>query len=342
MLPNSAGMGDSQVRIVRFGGSKCFAGRKSRLKDRLRRDESREVTTTGHATDELVAQHLPLVGYHVSEMLMRVPRTVNRDDLASAGSLALVLAARAYDATTGVPFARYAALRIRGALLDELRSMDWATRGARHRARELTTTTETLAASLGRTPTRDELAAALGTDVAGVDQARDDAARRVLSLDATVHPLAELVADRGPSPEEALLTSERLQYLRAGVSTLPDRLRHVVEELFVKDRPVAELAAELGVTQSRVSQLRTEALTLLRDGLNASLDPDLVPAADRPDGVAERRRRTYFAAVAARAAMGSSSLDYAAADAGVVPTQRSASDSAQGSDADHGVLFATA
>lgn len=315
---------------------------KTQLKDRLRGDETKEVTTTGHATDELVAQHLPLVGYHVSEMLMRVPRTVNRDDLASAGSLALVLAARAYDATTGVPFARYAALRIRGALLDELRSMDWATRGARHRARELTTTTETLAASLGRTPTRDELATALGTDVAGVDQARDDAARRVLSLDATVHPLAELVADRGPSPEEALLATERLQYLRAGVSTLPDRLRHVIEELFLKDRPVAELAAELGVTQSRVSQLRTEALTLLRDGLNASLDPDLVPEADRPDGVAERRRQTYFAAVAARAAMGTSSIDYASAGAGVIPTQRAASVADQGSDADHGVFFATA
>ena len=314
----------------------------TRLKPGLRGDDSTDVTTTGHATDELVAQHLPLVGYHVSEMLMRVPRTVNRDDLASAGSLALVLAARAYDPTTGVPFARYAALRIRGALLDELRSMDWATRGARHRARELTTTTETLAASLGRTPTRDELATALGTDVAGVDQARDDAARRVLSLDATVHPLAELVADRGPSPEESLLANERLQYLRAGVSTLPDRLRHVIEELFLKDRPVAELAAELGVTQSRVSQLRTEALTLLRDGLNASLDPDLVPEADRPDGVAERRRQTYFAAVAARAAMGTSSIDYASAGAGVIPTQRAASIADQGSDAGRGILFATA
>ncbi|MBN9375690.1 MAG: flagellar biosynthesis protein FliA, partial [Cellulomonas sp.] len=81
------------------------------------------------------------------------------------------------------------------------------------------------------------------------------------------------------------------------------RLRVVVVGLYLQDRTIADLAAELGVTESRISQLRTEALGLLRDGMNASLDPDLVPAAQRPQGVAERRRRAYFAAVAARAAM---------------------------------------
>src|SRR5690606_4815939 len=112
--------------------------------------------------------------------------------------------------------------------------------------------------------------------------------------------IAETVVATNIGPEENLLASERLQYLAAGVSALPDRLRHVVEQLFFHDRPVAELAEELGVTQSRISQLRTEALGLLRDGINASLDPDLVPEAERPNGVAERRRRAYFAQVAAR------------------------------------------
>ena len=89
------------------------------------------------AVNDLVTANLPLVGYHVSELLGRVPSYVSRDDLASAGSLALVLAAQAYDADTGVPFARYAALRIRGALVDELRSLDWASRSVRRRARQL-------------------------------------------------------------------------------------------------------------------------------------------------------------------------------------------------------------
>jgi RNA polymerase sigma factor for flagellar operon FliA len=270
------------------------------------------------AVDDLVVAHMPLVGYHVSEVLSRVPATVSREDLVSAGHLALVLAARAYDADTGVPFARYAALRIRGALIDELRSMDWASRGARHRARELSAASDRLTAALGRTPSREELAQALGTDLAAVDQARQDAERRVLSIDATVHPVAELVRDEAPGPEESVLTGERLRYLRAAVETLPDRLRTVIEGLFLQDRSVAELADELGVTQSRISQLRTEGLALMRDGLNASLDPDLVPVAERPDGVAERRRRTYFAAVASRAAMTAAS--HQAEVARAVPT----------------------
>lgn len=272
------------------------------------------------ATDELVTTHLPLVGYAVSEMLHRVPPTVSRDELASAGSLALVLAAQAYDPETGVPFARYASLRIKGALVDELRSMDWASRGARQRVRELAATSERLTSVLKRKPTREELAHAMGVDIRAVDDATRDAERRVLSMDATEGAVADLVVDRELTPEESVLADERHRWLRAAVVTLPDRLRTVIEGLFLQDRSVADLAAELGVTQSRISQLRTEALGLLRDGMNAGLDPDLVPAPERADGVAERRRQSYFAAVAARAALVTS---IPTADRlSVVPSQR--------------------
>lgn len=87
--------------------------------------------------NELIEKNLPLVGYQVAELLRRVPSFVQREDLASAGSLALVQAANSYDPKTGVPFHRYAVYRIRGAMLDELRSMDWATRGARQRTKQL-------------------------------------------------------------------------------------------------------------------------------------------------------------------------------------------------------------
>ncbi|HEY0118559.1 MAG TPA: sigma-70 family RNA polymerase sigma factor [Cellulomonas sp.] len=253
--------------------------------------------------EDLVLGHLALVGYHVNEVLHRVPPSVSRDDLASAGSLALVLAAQSYDASSGVPFARYAALRIKGMILDELRAMDWASRGARRRAREYATASEQLRASMGRQPTREELASALGTDVSGVDEARLDAERRVLRLDAPGSVLADVVPDPAATPEDELLSNERVHWLRAAVTTLPERLRFVIVGLYLEDRSIASMAAELSVTESRISQLRTEALGLLRDGMNASLDPGLVPAAQHPGGVAERRRRAYFAAVAARAAM---------------------------------------
>lgn len=264
---------------------------------------------------DLVVEHLPLVGYNVSEVLHRVPPTVTRDELASAGALALVLAARAYDASTGVPFARYASLRIKGAILDELRSMDWASRGARRRSRELEAANERLRTALGRTPTRTELAETLGVEVAAVDAARADAERRVLSLDVPDSQVAATIRDDALTPEEHLLGGERVHWLRAAVTELPERLRVVIAGLYLEDRSIADLAADLGVTQSRISQLRTEGLGLLRDGLNTAFDPDLVVAPARPDGVAERRRQAYYASVAARAAL-----------TNVVPTQRPAAE----------------
>lgn len=251
----------------------------------------------------LVTENLPLVGYHVSEMLMRVPSHVSRDDLASAGALALVQAARAYDATTGVPFNRYAAIRIKGAMVDELRSMDWVSRGARQRARKLTSVADELTADLGRAPTRDEIALALGVDVSEVDTAREAAATRVLSLEGYDGALAEVLPAREVGPEESVILSERLTYLQAAVATLPERLRTVVEQVFFHDRTVTDIAKDMGVTQSRVSQLRAEAMVLLRDGMNTHLDPAQVPAAAQPDGVAQRRRESYFAAIAERASL---------------------------------------
>ncbi|GAA2726487.1 sigma-70 family RNA polymerase sigma factor [Cellulomonas aerilata] len=288
------------------------------------------------AVDALVTANLPLVGYHVSELLGRVPAYVSRDDLSSAGSLALVLAAQAYDAETGVPFARYAALRIRGALLDELRSMDWVSRGARQRARRVSTTADEMTSKLGRTPTREELAQAMGSSVADIDAARGDADRRILSIEAFDSAIADTVSEPSMGPEESLLVGEKMQHLHAAVRALPERLRYVVEELFFHDRPVVELAEELGVTQSRISQLRTEALALMKDGMNASLEPSLVPAAERPDGVAERRRKAYFDLVAQQASFLARASTIASTGAGVLPSQRPAGVPAAATRADAG------
>ena len=302
-------------RNGRTGGIRIpAAARVKNFKSAGHPDETPLVSPQTSSTDALVVEHLPLVGYHVNAMLGRVPASVSRAELASAGALALVQAARAYDPETGVPFERYAALRIRGALVDELRGMDWLSRGARRRARQLATVSDELTSHLGRIPTRAELATALGVGEDEVEAARGDAEVKLLSIDGFDTTVSDLVVDSGPGPEASLLANEQLRYLTAGVASLPERLRYVIEELFFHDRPVVELAEELGVTQSRISQLRTEALTLLRDGMNASLDPELVPQAARPDGVAERRRRAYFASVAAKAAN--------AGTAAVVPHQR--------------------
>lgn len=238
-----------------------------------------------------------MVGYHVSEILRRLPTHIDRAELVSAGSEALVRAARAFDPSLGVPFARYAATRIRGALVDELRSMDWISRGARTRVRAYSETVDRLTGVLGRKPSAEDVAQSLGVAVAEVRIAREDAQRRPVSLDAEPG-IYESVGSDSLGPEEQLVMAEKLRYLSAAIDALPDRLREVMVALYREDVPVKDLAEQMGVTQSRISQLRTQALDLMRDGINSALSPELIPPADNAPGVAVRRRLAYYSRVA--------------------------------------------
>ena len=254
--------------------------------------------------EELVRTHLPLVGHLVREVLGRVPAHVNRDDLVSAGMLALAMSAKSYDASRGVPFGRFAAIRIRGALTDELRTMDWASRAVRGKAREIESVRNELAATLGRTPNRDEIAHAMGVGVNELDSVEADVQRAsVLSIQGlTDNDGADLLGDRDAGPEGLLLHREQLGILRDAIAELPERLRVVVEQYFFAQRKMADIAAELGVTESRVSQLRSEALTMLRAGMRAQ-DEDAAPA---PTPITSRRanaQAAYTAAVATRSTL---------------------------------------
>ncbi|WP_250007029.1 sigma-70 family RNA polymerase sigma factor [Actinoplanes sp. M2I2] len=246
--------------------------------------------------EDIVQAHMPLVGHLVREMLARVPAHVNRDDLLSAGYAALVHAARGYDAERGVPFARFAAARVRGALLDELRGLDWASRSVRQRARRADTARQELIAELGRMPTVREVADRLGCSVEDIEHADDDVQRAVVfSLQGFATAGADdMVTEPSAGPEEMLIRRERLGYLLDAIEALPERLRAVVRGYFFDERPMARIAEDLGVTESRVSQLRAEALKLLRDGLNTHLDPAL--AAENPvkPGCVARRRSAYY------------------------------------------------
>lgn len=252
--------------------------------------------------DELITSTMPLVGHIVRETAARLPRQVSRDDLTSAGLVALVKAAHSFDPDRGVPFARYAATRIRGALIDELRSVDWASRSVRRRARDVEQTRHSMAAVLGRVPGNAEIAGALGITVAEIDSNDEDLARaQVLSLQGSPEDaLEELLPADTATPEQIAEHRERLTYVMEAVAELPERLRRVVEGYFLAERPMAELAEELGVSESRISQMRAEALSLMREALHRELDPDLQQAPIKPNGCVARRREAYYAAVAAR------------------------------------------
>jgi RNA polymerase sigma factor for flagellar operon FliA len=260
---------------------------------------------TAREIEDLVRSHLPLVGHLVREMLGRVPAHVSRDDLTSAGMAALVTAAQGFNPERGTPFGRFASSRIRGALLDELRGLDWASRSVRSRARRLETARAELTAALGRTPTAVELASTLGVATDEINSVEEDVQRAVvLSLQGFAAGTAEdLVPEQTAGPEDLLIHRERLGYLTDAIEALPERLRTVVTAYFLDERPMAEIATELGVTESRISQLRAEALILLRDGLNSQLNPELVTKTERPEGCVARRRESYYADIATKSTM---------------------------------------
>jgi RNA polymerase sigma factor for flagellar operon FliA len=201
-----------------------------------------------------------------------------------------------------VPFDRYAAARIQGAVVDELRGFDWATRALRTKAHNLARLTETLTSTLGRIPSEAQLAEAAGLSIQTLGRLRADVHRSVIvGYEATLDTGdAEYLLPPATTnnPEEELLRAERVGFLGIALQALPERLETVIRGCFLAERSVSELAGELGVSTSRVSQLRTEALELLRDGVNAQLDASEVIPRPITSGRQSRRRDAYRAAVA--------------------------------------------
>jgi RNA polymerase sigma factor FliA len=261
--------------------------------------------TSAISEDDLVRDNLNLVHYAVADLAARLPKHVSRDDLISAGMAGLAQAARSFDADRGIRFDRYASGRIRGALLDELRGCDWASRTVRSKARKAADATDALTAKLGRQPTGDELAQHMGVDSREVESNAADVHRAVvlnyesLFTEATAD---DLLASSEPSPEDVIVDRERTAYLFDAVAALPERLRVVVMGYFFEERSMADLGAELGVSESRISQIRGEALALLRDGITAQMDPEDLTPEDEPATAKRipRRRAAYRAAVETR------------------------------------------
>ena len=186
-------------------------------------------------------------------------------------------------------------------MLDELRSGDWASRSVRAAARRTDAAADALTISLGRPPTREELAASLGVPRSELDSLQVDVHRAVMvSIDAETGADGSSLdlPDVGESPERALLRGERARYLHDAIRALPDRLDEVVERNFFGDESLTDIADDLGVTLSRVSQMRARALTLLHAAMSEVWEGRPV-AAD--GGVrARNQQRSYVDRVAGR------------------------------------------
>lgn len=246
-----------------------------------------------------IEANLTLVKHVVFQVAVHFPRHVDREELARAGALGLVEASRRFDASRGVPFERFAAQRIRGAILDAVRAADWAPRSVRLLARRLEATEQQLASELGRVPSMSEMATELGVSMDELTKLQDRLFRSVvLALDHETSDdgdeeltLVDVLEDRtSVEPLEELETRELHSYLRDAVGLLPERQRFVVVGYFLEGRTSEELARFLGVTESRVSQLRSEALRNLKLGIEAQYD---VEDREEPTGRVAKRQAAY-------------------------------------------------
>jgi RNA polymerase sigma factor for flagellar operon FliA len=252
----------------------------------------------------LIEQHLALVEQVVLRVSRSFPRFVDRSELVSAGMLGLVEAAGRYDFDRNIPFAGYAVQRIRGAVLDVARSVDWTPRAVRNLARQAEETSQQLASKLGGRPDDETLAAALDIEPADLRRLRERVNHGVLRALDDRHTLdraddTEGLVDRSqPEPEELLESAELRGYLRSALSTLPERHRIIVVGLYLEDRSFEELAELLAVTPSRISQLRADAVEMLREGIEAQFR---TAGKDRPKGRVQLRQARYAAAISQHA-----------------------------------------
>ncbi|MPZ52323.1 MAG: FliA/WhiG family RNA polymerase sigma factor [Acidimicrobiia bacterium] len=221
------------------------------------------------AREGLVLHYSSLVRFAANRLGATLPDSVDRSDLVGAGLIGLIDAVDRYEGNRGAPFESYALVRIRGAMIDDLRKMDWAPRSVRADSRNIGETMADLQHDLGRAPTDQELADALGMGVADLQRRLGEiSAAGIYALDAPLSPegptLAETVAAT-ENPESTVIEENVRQTALDLISDLPERDRRVIKMYFGESMTLAEIGKVLGVSESRVSQIQTRALLTLRN-----------------------------------------------------------------------------
>lgn len=220
------------------------------------------------ARRELLSRYIGLVHHAAREVAPRVRDAVSLDELFSAGSLGLLQAMEGFDPDRGLAFSTFAMRRIRGAILDELRSRDPLSRADRSQVRRMEAAVAELEQRLGRSPSSGEIAGHLGIDHETVARLRQrTAAVGAVSLEGEPggRTLADRLGDEGDQVIHAELeATERAGALQAALDALPPRERLILARSYFEERPLRQIAKELGVTESRVCQLRAQALARLR------------------------------------------------------------------------------
>ena len=221
--------------------------------------------------EENLKSHMPLVRSVVDRMRASLPPHVDVDDLYSVGLLGLIQALRRFDPTLGVTFASYATMRIRGAVLDELRRVDWMSRSLRVKAKKLTDVIASIEQRFGRPATEAEVAAELGISNEEYAILLDEL--RPLSyveLDTTAGEedetsMHDLVPDENqPTASDQAMKNELIKLVVDRLQKLPEMQRKILAMYYFENMRLAEIAKVFGVTESRICQIHTQAVLSLK------------------------------------------------------------------------------
>ncbi|RKY77671.1 RNA polymerase sigma factor WhiG [candidate division KSB1 bacterium] len=230
--------------------------------------------------EKIMIHYLPIVKYVVGRMIISLPNSVSYDDLVSAGIMGLISAIDRFNPKLGIKFETFVVPRIRGAILDELRSLDWVPRSVRSKAKKVERAIMQVESQLGRTATPEEVAKELNMDIDAYESMLAKVSgHTLLSLDKEFNEYSDHVGSlydmiknsKSENPQEQLEEEELKALLVEFINELPDNEKLVIALYYYEELTLKEIGVVLNISESRVSQIHTKAIKNLRAKLKEYL-----------------------------------------------------------------------
>lgn len=232
------------------------------------------------ARDRLIIQHMRVVKYIAGRMAIHVPSTVDMDDLVGWGVLGLMDAVEKFNHRQNVKFSTYASIRIRGAIIDEIRSLDWAPRSLRSMARKVGAAKDKLRHAQGREPSLEDIGEEIGSSPEQVEDVMMQLqTAQVLSLDdylpsdlsSEARKIDVLPDEDAKTASDVMLGEERIEALVQAILELPDQQQKVLNLYYYEELTLKEIGAVLGVSESRICQVNSTAMKRLRKAMQGDV-----------------------------------------------------------------------
>ena len=244
-----------------------------------------EIEITTENREEVIIQYSPMIKYVANRIAMRLPPHIEVDDLISVGVLGLMDAISKYDSSRGAKFKTYAEFRVRGAILDELRSMDWVPRSIRQKASKVDKVVQGLQAKLRRTPEDEEVAQEMGLSLDQFHETLNETKSiPIFSLEdlgiakesGDQQSLLDCLAGKADAdPQTQVRLVELKEIIAKAIDALPEKERLMVSLYYYEELTMKEIGAVLDITESRVSQIHSKAVYRLRTKLKAIIAEEL-------------------------------------------------------------------